>query len=73
MAVIAFRDGDPRKVLLLLLLLLLICWPPIQVLYPTNSRGEICGQGEFKEKAFMMMFDLSRCCNTHINYTEENH
>jgi len=43
-AVIAFRDGDPKK-----------------VLYPTNSRGEVCGQGERGDRPYMMLFDISRC------------
>jgi len=43
-AIIAFRDGDPQK-----------------VLYPTDSRGNICGRGENAEKPLMMMFDISRC------------
>jgi len=43
-AIIAFRDGDPEK-----------------VLYPTDSSGNICGRGEYAEKPFMMMFDISRC------------
>merc|ERR1711962_1574090 len=43
-AVIAFKDGDPRK-----------------VLYPTNSEGLVCGQGAYKDKPYMMMFDISKC------------
>ena len=36
------------------------CWPS-QVLYPTNSRGEVCGQGAHEGKPYMMMFDITRC------------
>ena len=32
-----------------------------QVLYPTNSRGEVCGQGAHEGKPYMMMFDITRC------------
>lgn len=43
-AVIAFIDGDPKK-----------------VLYPTNSAGEVCGQGVYRDKPYMMMFDITKC------------
>ena len=56
-AVIAFKDGDPKKVVTLVCAHVTAC---SQVLYPTNSRGEVCGQGVFEDKPFMMMFDISR-------------
>ena len=68
MAVIAFRDGDPRKVhfepkaTLDLSLIVLV-----QVLYPTNSKGEVCGQGAHEGKQYMMMFDITR--HARINMT----
>ena len=34
---------------------------PQQILYPTDSSGNICGRGEFSERPQMFMFDISRC------------
>ena len=34
---------------------------PEQILYPTDSSGNICGRGEFSERPMMFMFDISRC------------
>ena len=34
---------------------------PEQILYPTDSSGNICGRGEFAERPLMLMFDISRC------------
>ena len=32
----------------------------VQVLYPTNSKGEVCGKGAHEGKQYMMMFDITR-------------
>jgi len=34
-----------------------------KVLYPTDSRGDICGQGELEDRPFLLFFDLTRCIN----------
>ena len=34
---------------------------PEQILYPTDSSGNICGRGEFAQRPMMLMFDISRC------------
>ena len=34
---------------------------PEQILYPTDSSGNICGRGEFSQRPLMFMFDISRC------------
>jgi choline transporter-like protein 2/4/5 len=34
-----------------------------QVLYPTDSMGRICGQGELENRPFLLFFDLTRCLN----------
>ena len=39
----------------------------VQVLYPTNSKGEVCGQGAHEGKQYMMMFDITR--HARINMT----
>ena len=35
-----------------------------KVLYPTNSKGEVCGQGAHEGKQYMMMFDITRHAST---------
>lgn len=34
---------------------------PQRLIYPSNSDGEICGRGNYTEKAKLLFFDLSRC------------
>ena len=34
---------------------------PAQLIYPSNSEGEICGRGEHADKPFLLFFDLTRC------------
>ena len=34
---------------------------PFQLVYPSNSEGEICGQGDYKDRPFLLFFDLTRC------------
>ena len=33
------------------------------MLYPTDSRGDICGKGELQDRPFLLFFDLTRCLN----------
>ena len=33
------------------------------MLYPTDSLGQICGQGELSSKPYLLFFDLTRCLN----------
>ena len=34
---------------------------PTKLMYPTNSFGQICGQGELADKPFLLFFDLTKC------------
>jgi hypothetical protein len=34
-----------------------------QVLYPTDSYGRVCGNGDLKNKSHLLFFDLTRCLN----------
>ena len=34
---------------------------PFQLVYPSNSEGEICGQGDHSDRPFLLFFDLTRC------------
>jgi choline transporter-like protein 2/4/5 len=34
---------------------------PAQLIYPSNSEGEICGRGEHADRPFLLFFDLTRC------------
>ena len=34
-----------------------------QVIYPTNSKGEICGRGQHAMRPYLLFFDLTRCLN----------
>ena len=34
---------------------------PEQLIYPSNSRGEICGRGELADKPSLFFHDLSQC------------
>jgi len=34
-----------------------------KLLYPTNSLGQICGQGDFKDRPYLLFFDLTQCLN----------
>ena len=34
---------------------------PAQLIYPSNSEGEICGRGAHTDKPYLLFFDLSRC------------
>ena len=34
-----------------------------QVIYPTDSRGRICGNGDLKDRPHLLFFDLTRCLN----------
>ena len=45
---------------------MIACWglqngDPSKLMYPTNSFGEICGQGSQKDKPFLLFFDLTKC------------
>lgn len=42
--VIAFKEGDPDRLLL-----------------PTDSKGNICGKGNFQDKKYLLFFDISTC------------
>ena len=33
------------------------------MLYPTDSRGDICGKGDLEDRPFLLFFDLTRCLN----------
>jgi hypothetical protein len=33
------------------------------VIYPTDSRGEICGRGELHDRPLLLFFDLTKCLN----------
>lgn len=35
----------------------------LQVLYPTNSKGEICGRGRYTSRPYLLFFDLTKCLN----------
>ena len=41
-----------------------------KVLYPTDSKGNVCGNDKLKEKPFLMFFDLTKCLNVSFNFTE---
>ena len=34
---------------------------PTKLMYPTNSFGQICGQGGLSDKPFLLFFDLTKC------------
>ena len=34
---------------------------PAQLIYPSNSEGQICGRGAHADKPYLLFFDLSRC------------
>ena len=34
---------------------------PTKLMYPTNSFGQICGQGDHADKPFLLFFDLTKC------------
>lgn len=34
---------------------------PAQLFYPSNSQGEICGNGDYVDKPNLLFFDLTRC------------
>ena len=34
---------------------------PFQLIYPSNSEGEICGRGDHQDKPNLFFFDLTRC------------
>ena len=34
---------------------------PFQLIYPSNSEGEICGRGDHQDKPNLLFFDLTRC------------
>ena len=34
-----------------------------QIIYPTDTRGNICGRGELKDRPYLLFFDLTRCLN----------
>jgi choline transporter-like protein 2/4/5 len=34
-----------------------------RVVYPTDSQGNICGQGDMRERPFLLLFDLTQCLN----------
>ena len=34
---------------------------PSKLMYPTDSYGDICGQGDFSNKPYLMFFDLTKC------------
>ena len=33
------------------------------MIYPTNSKGQICGRGNLTDRPFLLFFDLTRCLN----------
>ena len=34
---------------------------PTKLMYPTNSFGQICGQGQQADKPYLLFFDLTKC------------
>ena len=38
-----------------------------KVLHPTDSKGNVCGRGELKDKPYLMFFDLTKCLNVSFN------
>ena len=34
-----------------------------KVLYPTDSKGNVCGNDELEKKPYLMFFDLTKCLN----------
>ncbi len=34
-----------------------------QVIYPTDSRGRICGNGDLVDRPYLLFFDLTKCLN----------
>jgi len=38
----------------------------LQVLYPTDSLGLVCGQGNLQDRPYLLFFDLTRCLNPAI-------
>ena len=34
---------------------------PDQLVYPSNSRGEICGRGDYVDQPSLWFYDLSKC------------
>lgn len=39
---------------------------PELLLYPTDSEGNVCGVGEFKERPYLFFFDLTQCLKTSV-------
>ena len=35
----------------------------LQLMYPTDSFGNICGRGEFSAKPLLLFFDLTKCAS----------
>ena len=33
------------------------------MIYPTNSKGEICGRGRYTDRPHLLFFDLTKCLN----------
>ena len=67
------KDRSCTDVLcLLLFVVFLVAWvvvgvwafangDPNRLVYPSNSKGEICGRGDYADKPYLLFFDLSRC------------
>ena len=34
---------------------------PMKLVYPSNSKGEICGRGDHWDKPYLLFFDLTKC------------
>lgn len=34
-----------------------------KVIYPTNSKGEVCGRGDMQDRELLMIYDLTQCLN----------
>lgn len=39
---------------------------PTRLLYPTDSRGQVCGIGEYENKSLLLFFDLTRCATPKV-------
>ncbi|CAG5121002.1 unnamed protein product [Candidula unifasciata] len=37
---------------------------PVKLVYPTDSFGNLCGQGQFTDKKFLFFFDILKCAQT---------
>jgi len=40
-----------------------------KVIYPTNSKGEVCGRGDMADRKLLMIYDLTKCLNVAVMVT----